>query len=73
MSAADSYIRQRKREPRFALQSEPSVEQEKPPGPLVTQGVRSQGYPRPVVSTDELFRRALWDARGRGVWQRIVG
>jgi len=70
MTVADDFIRTRGR---------PRVEREAPEEPtprpnvgLVSQGARGTGIPRPVLTTEELFRRAIENARGGSVWERLI-
>ena len=60
--AADAFLRKRGTR-RVCVRPSEEEQPEKPKPPLISQGARSSGYPRPLASPDELIRRGR---RGSG-------
>jgi hypothetical protein len=66
MTAADAYLRRRRRARHAELK--PEAEEPTKREPLVAQGVRSQAPPLLRITPDDLLRRG----RSGTVWQRII-
>jgi hypothetical protein len=72
MSAADGYLRRKKPRRRGLQEPEPEAQDVAAKfGGLVSQGVRSSGWPRPELTADELIRRGR-GGHGGGGWTPII-
>jgi hypothetical protein len=74
MSTTDEYLRMKKSRRRREQEREPEAPEDAKVQvrPLVTQGARSPGYPRPQLDPDTLIRRSLRGPLGGGGWTRIA-